>query len=396
MSNRGDGFPRVVHVSHHPVGAKAFLEPVVSDLNRRGTEAELWVEAGPATRAFCNELHVPWREAPCQITGSPRRNIAALRAMMRLIRATRPAVLHCHQTRASLWPLVAGRMLRVPVLVYHNHGLSYPAFDGTRRIALRQLQRCLCRLAHQTWFVSPSTLSMAREDGVLDAGAGLVPGPGSIAGIDLREFDLAEFGIGPRVESRRRLGLAAGGCVFGFVGRPMASKGFPQLVGAWQAGRLWNEGGQLICAGCTPDDLAARGATAEQGAHGLGYLKDMKPFYQACDVVVLPSRSEGFPYSMLEAAAAGRATLGTRVPGMVDAIWPGRTGYLVKPDDPEELVAGLRRLAGDPGERERLGEAGRDWVRERFAREVVLEALWKHYRRDLLPRPPSGATMEAR
>lgn len=370
---------RIVHVAHHPGGAKAFLEPVVDDLNRRGAEAELWVECTPATRSLCQELVIPWKAGSCQITGALGRNLAAFRDLTRLTRLVRPTVLHCHQTRASLWPLLVGRRMRVPLLIYHNHGLSYPAFTGVRRTALMGLQRVLCRLSHEAWFVSHSTLSLARTDGVLPISRGLVPGPGSIAGIDMRSYSLEDFGPGPAVESRQRLGLSDSSCVFGFVGRPMASKGFHLLLDAWKGAGLWRQRANLVCAGCSQDDLSAAGVGSAQRAVGLGYIRDMRAFYQACDVVVLPSRSEGFPYAMLEAAAAGRATLGTRVPGIVDAVVAGKTGILTESDDPVALAQSMERLVADPAERRSLGQAGRNWVQAAFARPVVLEAMWSNY-----------------
>ena len=376
---------RVVHVSHHPVGAKAFLEPLVQNLIARGLESELWVEPQPGTRRFVEGLTVPSRDIHCQVSPSPLRNLSNFQAIVRSVRATRPTVLHCHQTRASLWPLIIGRILRVPVLVYHNHGLSYPAFVGVRRALLRELQRLLCRLAHHAWFVSVSTLDLARADGIISASAGLVPGPGSIVGINLRDYEPDDFGAGPRLSARAALGLSKSGSVFGFVGRPMLSKGFPQLLDAWQSAGLWRQDGQLICAGCAGADLEAAGVGREQAVKGLGYLENMRLFYQACDIVVLPSRSEGFPYSLLEASAAGRPTIGTRVPGIVDVILPEKTGLLVELDNLDELAQALRRLAAEPEERERLGTAGREWIRERFSRDQVLEAFWQHYRSHVLP-----------
>jgi len=95
---------------------------------------------------------------------------------------------------------------------------------------------------------------------------------------------------------------------------------------------------------------------------------------------VLPSDHEGFPYSLLEGGAAGRALLGTDIPGIRCAIRHEQTGLLVAPDSVGALRGGIERLAADAGLRGQLGRNARARVEKEFARPVVLEALLEFYR----------------
>lgn len=92
-----------------------------------------------------------------------------------------------------------------------------------------------------------------------------------------------------------------------------------------------------------------------------------------CLFAVQPSRYEGWGITAMEASAAGKAVVGTRIAGLVDAIKDGETGLLIPPEDEAALAAAIRKMATDSALRTRLGEAGGIYAREftwdRVARE---------------------------
>jgi glycosyltransferase involved in cell wall biosynthesis len=97
------------------------------------------------------------------------------------------------------------------------------------------------------------------------------------------------------------------------------------------------------------------------------------------DVFCLPSRSEGFPLSIVEAMLACLPVVGTRVGSVAELVADGRTGLLLERDDVDGLVGALLRLRDDAGLRERLGTAGRaralaSYTVEQMAR--AYEQLW--------------------
>ncbi|MCJ9713475.1 glycosyltransferase, partial [Bordetella hinzii] len=103
----------------------------------------------------------------------------------------------------------------------------------------------------------------------------------------------------------------------------------------------------------------------------LGERQDVAELYAAAHIAVLPSYREGLSKSLIEAAACGRAVVTTDVPGCRDAIDPGETGLLVPPRDATALAAALARLAMDPAQRRRLGQAGRALAEREFSIEDV-------------------------
>lgn len=97
------------------------------------------------------------------------------------------------------------------------------------------------------------------------------------------------------------------------------------------------------------------------------------------DVSALTSVSEGLPNSVLEAMAAGRPVVATRVGALADAVEPGLTGALVPPSDPAALADALRPLLGSPAERARMGEAGRARARRMWGRQAAIDHLLQVY-----------------
>jgi glycosyltransferase involved in cell wall biosynthesis len=185
------------------------------------------------------------------------------------------------------------------------------------------------------------------------------------------------------------MGIVEDAFVLGFVGRPFKRKGFHRLLQAWERSELSRRNGVLLTAGCTQLDCDRALGRRVAGVRGLGYLLSLQDFYAASDVVVLPSDHEGFPYSLLEAGAAGRALLGTDIPGISCAIRHNETGLLVARGDASALRGAIERLALDLHLRERLGRNARARVENEFARPAVLQSLLEFYQDTLGVKPTS-------
>ena len=97
-------------------------------------------------------------------------------------------------------------------------------------------------------------------------------------------------------------------------------------------------------------------------------------------VVCVPSRYEGWCMVAVEAAAAGKAVLGTDIDGLRDAVRHDETGVLVPPDDVGALADGMRAMIADDSKRQALGAAGRAWA-GRFSWDRLAEELEDVYLR---------------
>lgn len=120
-----------------------------------------------------------------------------------------------------------------------------------------------------------------------------------------------------------------------------------------------------------------------------GWSEDVTAELAAHDVLVLPSRTEGWPLTVVEAMLAGLPVVATPVGSVGEAVADGETGLLVRPDDPAALASALVRLRDDGALRERLGRRGREvaagsMTADRMAGQWL--ALWEQLRAS--PRVP--------
>ena len=121
----------------------------------------------------------------------------------------------------------------------------------------------------------------------------------------------------------------------------------------------------------------------------IGYVADIPKIYAALDVFVLPSRWEGFGLVLLEAMAAGKPIVATRVGAIPEVVVDGETGVLIPAGDPLALAEGLSRLAMEPGLARQLGDAGRERLRRRFSVEKMVgdtELLYRELLEERVPR----------
>jgi glycosyltransferase involved in cell wall biosynthesis len=120
-----------------------------------------------------------------------------------------------------------------------------------------------------------------------------------------------------------------------------------------------------------------------------GTSDDMPAVLAQASVVVLPSRREGLPKVLLEAAASGRPMIATDVPGCREVVRHGKTGLLVPMDDDRALAEAIESLLASAAIRRRYGAAARAMAEREFAQEIVVAETMALYRQ-LLARPPAA------
>ena len=111
----------------------------------------------------------------------------------------------------------------------------------------------------------------------------------------------------------------------------------------------------------------------------LGFVSDMPAFLSQVDIVVLPSLSEGFGVSILEAMAAGKAVIASRVGGLTELVSDTVTGLLVAPRDVEGLANAIAKLADNRRLLQEMGRKGKDRLRANFTVERMAKQNEDYY-----------------
>jgi glycosyltransferase involved in cell wall biosynthesis len=190
------------------------------------------------------------------------------------------------------------------------------------------------------------------------------------------------YGIKPRPASTGRCG-SDHSIVVGAASRLVPIKGIVHLIRAVALLRPEFPDVRVEIAGSGPE----RGPLQQEvQALGLGdavvfagWQPDIWRWLAQVDIFVQPSLAEGFGMASLEAMAAGLPVLGTSVGGLPELIEHGRTGYVVRPAEPEALAARLRDLVQNADRRRTMGIAGQARAREHFSVERMTRSLTQIY-----------------
>jgi glycosyltransferase involved in cell wall biosynthesis len=191
-----------------------------------------------------------------------------------------------------------------------------------------------------------------------------------------------------RAARRQQLDLPLDRPVVAITGQVSEVKGIWEFVEA--ADRLRHTNAVFAVLG---DDLRTQGALRRDmeakvlalGLHDrfrfLGFRRDAPALVQAFDIVAVPSRVEPFGLASLEAMAAARPVVASRVGGIPEVVRDGQDGILVPSNDPKSLAEGVVRLLDHPQQRVTMGERGRRRAEEVFGMQVHGDALHSLYER---------------
>ena len=291
-----------------------------------------------------------------------------------LMKSQRPDVAHLITAKPIFYGGVAARILGIPVLAALT-GLGYIFTHETLKTRfLRAVAAPIFRLAlnHRrchALFQNREDQELLRKAGFIKkATTSLIGG----SGVDLDEITPAA--------------LPGGLPVVMLPARMLWDKGVREFVEA--ADLLRRDGVEAkFCLRGDPDPNNPTSVTVDQLKHWDAqgnvswrpHTSDINGALAACHIVVLPSYREGFPKTLIDAAAAGRVAVASDVPGCRDAIVVGKTGYLCAARDAHSLAQQLARLINSPARVAEMGAAARVHAEAHFDIRAVCTAHIKLY-----------------
>lgn len=334
---------------------------------------------------------------------SPLADLASLWHLYRVIRRERFTIVHTHTPKAGLLGQLAARLAGVPVIVNTVHG--YYFHEHMHPIVRRfyiNLEKVAARCSDLILSQNFEDLETALKEGVCRSEKIKLLGNG----IDLTQFNPELISAEEQLECRRKLGIAAGVPVVGFVGRLAARrKGFLDfLAAAKNIAEQQPDVRFLIVGGEDPgkhdavDPSAATGFGITDRCLFLGWRSnaEMPALYKIMNVLVLPSLFEGVPRVVMEASAMGTPCVVTDVKGNREAVAHHRNGLLVPLGDVRALTAAVLRILRERDTAQRMGSEAHRMAAERFNEQLVFQKVNAEYGRLLrkkgLPLPGGCST----
>ena len=348
-----NGPVKVLQVTNVDFSLRHFLLPLMRGARARGHEV-VGVCADGALLGDVRAEGLRVVAVPMARSLSPRAQWRALKALVRLMRAERPDMVHAHMPISGFLARLAARLCGVPRVAYTCHGFLFnqPGPPWRRAVALA-VEWIGGRLTGTYLTVATAEAATARR--LLIHRRAVAVGNG-------RDPERFRPDAEARARVRAGLGCAPDAVVVVIVSRLVRHKGYPELLAAMRdvpGAELWVVGERLPSD--HGEDLAPLFGASGLGCRLrlLGYRADAAAVLAAADVFALPSHFEGLPMSVIEAMLTALPVVGTDIGGVREQVAHEETGLIVPPGTVAPLAEALNRLVQDPALRRRMGEAGR-------------------------------------
>ena len=351
--------------------------PFLLALRERGFRVSAAATADPAPFTSAGIDYHPF---PFDRFFAPMADLAALKALAKLIADIRPEIVQSFDTKPGLLVPLAARGIPGVIVVSTINGLAYLYSSRSPKALFarpiwRALQWLAARSTTATVFQNVDDKAFFERHGLMGPSSGhLIPG----SGVDLDRFDQA-IAAGPSPdELRQSLGLAGRETIV-TVSRMTRQKGIPTLLEAAAAVHRQRPGVRFLLVGPRDSEGPLAVTQSEIDRHkpyvlAIGPRSDVPSLLGIADVFVLPTEyREGIPRALLEAATASRPIVTTRMPGCRDVIRDGWNGYLVAPHSPEQLAGRILDLLRNRDIAALMGARAAMLVRSEFNLEVIVE-----------------------
>lgn len=373
---------RILHLITHlsPGGIERWLLGMLPYLKRAGIEVDFLCRAGDK-----GSLAEKAESQGARFFTNPvsRNQLTFKRLLQERLRSGEYALVHNHLTLHSGLPALLCRQMGVPNIVsFHNaHFAPLELGNPLRRALNRLYARANLRLATR----KADLLSFCSED--VQTGVrrwvdfGKTPTRVLHYGVEMSHSATEE----EKKAFREALSLPPDAVLVAHVGRFSEQKNHAGIVKIAEQVCAYEPRVFFLLIG----DGALRPAVeARVNALGLqqrvrfpGLRNDVEALLRCADIFLFPSLWEGLPVAALEAGAAGLPIVGSDVPGLRQAVVEEETGFLLALNNTQGFAEKVLELAGNVELRERLGQAGREWVEREFSYEASAKHLVELYKR---------------
>lgn len=299
-------------------------------------------------------------------------NMGLLERLGRLLREERPDIVHTHLPRTDAVGAIS--RFRTPSIpwVCSVHDIYSKSWSG----------KCTLPLLRAVW---------RRADAVVAISHAVKHWLVDEMGVPAERVTVIHYGIDSERFVYRSSGRAwnsamNGGATIGSIGRLEERKGHECLIRAMPAVLRQIPNASLLIAGSDPFGYSRtiQGLIERLNLTGqvrvVGFQSDVFSFLHSLDVFALASRSEGFGQVIVEAMAAGKPVVTSRISPLTEIVVDGQTGLLAEPENPEAFAAAISWLLTHSEEARRMGREGQERVRSNFDAERMAAETLRLYR----------------
>lgn len=363
---------------------RQFIAPLARYLKGNGCDVKIGCTKGPFWKELTEEGY-QMEVINISRSSNPLMVFLSFINVLRYLKKNPVDVLHVHTPIAGLVGRLAGKMAKVPTIIYTAHGFYFHEHMPKWKYRFHVfLEKRAAKWHHALFCVSEEDARTAEELGI--------EAPSRIFlvrnGVRPEDFML-ELKKTSRPKIRQELHIPPDATVVTIVGRLTREKGFFEFLEAAEIVRRDHPQTHFILVGGENAKERDRiknelqsiiaGENLKGFAHMLGYRTDIADILAASDIFCLPSYREGLPTSIVEAMMLEIPVVATNVRGCREAVSDGTTGLLVPPRNSWDLAGAMRYLISHPETARKLGIAGSRRATEFYSLSNVLDTQWRAY-----------------
>ena len=275
----------------------------------------------------------------------------------------KPNVVLTYTIKPNIYASIAADLLNIPVINNVTGFGSILFMDEKQRSFIMRLLRFAFKSSFHIFFQNQYNLQIAEKYGINRSSNSVIPGSGVNTNLFISQ---------PYPDE--------GQIVFNYIGRVLKEKGIDDYLKAAERIRdcfpntVFNIIG-FIEPTESHYEYDFKALETKGIIHYLGSKMDVKPYICNSHATILPSHGEGMSNVLLESASSARPIITTDNPGCRETVIDGETGFIYPGGDVDALVETIERfLSLSNDERRKMGERGREYVKENFSRDIVVNA----------------------
>ena len=271
-----------------------------------------------------------------------------------------------HLWTSNFWGRITAYLSRVKIIIATEH-----TTDEKRTWYYHLADRFLARISSRIIAVSSSVRVFHHRRSKIPSGKFEIINNG----IDIEKFNISV----DKNKKRKEFGFKNNDYIIGLFGRFVPAKAHEIILQSLKNIIKIHPQVKVLFAGSGPTEVIIKKLAAELGlvkhVAFAGFRSDIPELYQILDLFVLPSRREGFPITVLEAMASGIPAIVTDVGGNKDIISNGIDGFILQPNNAQELTEKINFLIDNPVTAERFARTGQNTVRENFTSMIMTKKI---------------------
>ncbi len=364
-------------------GAQRYVYDLAREARDQGHNVTVIYGEDGRLRELLEEENIP--TIPLESLGrdvSLGKDLSTFVELLRIFWNEQPDVVHLNSSKIGALGALAGRLTRIKRVLFTAHGWA----TGEDR---PDWQKALIAFIHW-WTVMLTHTTIAVSEATKRELADL---PFMKKKIVVIHNAIKEYVCYPKTEAREMLlrgntgsPIAPNTLWIGMISELHQNKGVDVAISGFAEIANKHLDTHLVICGSGERQMELIEQIEKRGlgerVHLLGFVPNVGEYVQAFDILLFPSRKEGFPYAILEAGYAGVPVIASAVGGIPEAIKDMETGILIHPRSPQEVSRALTMLLSDTERRVTMGVYFQGDIMKRFSFPGMRDETFAHYKKD--------------